>query len=139
MSDDPADRGADCPIPAEYLAVLRDLGADPRNRAKIGDVVGALGDQTITDTVFPMPAQWRSDDYALFRADARVCEAEYRRRLAVAIDEWIDTGGWSWRSGGLAPADLNRIGAWVRAQLDDEINNWEINNWEINSGRSSRL
>ncbi|MGC4932886.1 hypothetical protein ACLQ3C_04315 [Gordonia sp. DT30] len=111
-------------LPAEYVAVLHDLARDPDHADAVRQMVTGLDDAALTEAVAPMPTSWRADDYALFCRDRRVRDAELRRRIAASLDEWIETGGWNWRTGGIDPVDRGRIAEWTGRQFDAELTAW---------------
>ncbi|QTI67766.1 hypothetical protein QNM97_07590 [Gordonia sp. L191] len=117
---------AHSPLPPEYVAVLRDLAREPARTEEIRSMVAGLDGVTgveagLIDAVLPLPSTWRPDDHALFCRDRRVRDAELRRRIDAALDEWIESGGWSWRSGGVDAEDHRRIAELTRREFEAEL------------------
>lgn len=115
---------------SEYIDVLRDMGRDPVLAPQLRAALSSNGDDQLFIEVMPLPALWRSDDYALFCADRRVRLAEFDRRLAAAVEDWFTQSG-RHRHAGLDSDTKLRLEGWVRTQLLGEIAAWLGRNPEV--------
>ena len=115
-------------LPRAYVEILRDMAEDEATSGWVRGVLADVGDRALTTEVFPMPTQWRSDDYALFCADPRVRQAEVTRRVSLALDDQIDTQIRMGNYREVSESDRHATIEWVRDCLMAEIAQWRYRN-----------